>query len=212
MPDCALLHHAEPQVLGLREQLRQATRTEHDQLESALDLMRPDFSRAEYGELLAKYHGFYLPFEAFLKEEADSHSSVVQFYSAGPGRWKLPWLQDDLRALDYSDAARHYLISQTCLHSLFPSASCLLGALYVIEGSMLGGMVLSRHFSRTLGLRPESGLRFFSGYGASAKAYWQALLQLLENWPQHERRDEVVLGAQRMFALLQRQLLQPGKR
>ena len=209
------LPHAECTPLALREELKQATRIEHDQLEGALDLMRPDFALHDYRELLARYHGFYQSFESFLKEQADPRCNTVRFYDAS--RRKLPWLQQDMLALndteiDAEAAAEmeaRYRISHATLSALLPSASYLLGALYVIEGSMLGGMVLSRHFSRQLNLTADTGLRFFSGYGTETRSHWQALLRLLEtsDTPMLER-SEVVLGAKRMFSLLRRQLLQ----
>ncbi len=205
------MQQQELHTLSLREGLRQSTRTEHEQLESALDLMRTDFSLTEYRELLAKYHGFYQSFENFMRKEAAQHSPAVQFYIAGEGRWKLSWLQKDLEALNCRDDAQRYLMPPTCFPALFPSSSYLLGAIYVIEGSMLGGTVLSLHFSRRFGLSPETRLKFFSGYGAATKTHWQALLQLIEACPPCDKREEVILGARRMFSLLHKHLLQIGK-
>lgn len=191
--------------LTLRDRLRQATRDEHDALESGLDLMRADFGMTEYGELLVRFHGFYVSFESFLLKQAKMGSLPAQFYCEA--RCKTSWLADDLKSLGMLHRTSEAAVSGDSLHLAFPSASHQLGAIYVLEGSMLGGRVLSRHFGTRFGLTAENGLRFFNGYGASMTAMWNSMLQMLEKNVQNTLSSEkVIAGARSMFALLSRQL------
>lgn len=206
MTETALLPSTHPAFRTLRDELKYATRTEHEQLEAALDLMRADFTLANYRELLARYLGFYQSFEAYVQSRADLGWPVASFYVGRQAKQR--WLQNDLEVLVDDPPRPAYLIPADVFSSLFATPSILLGAVYVIEGSMLGGRILTRHFSETLGLTPESGLQFFNGYGADTKMHWQALLKLLEESEfDLACRPEAVSGAKRMFALLHRHLL-----
>lgn len=195
------LKYRPPAAMTLREELKQGSRSEHEALESSLDLMRPGFSLTDYCKLLHKYHAFYFYFEAFLDEASGRGSLPARFYQAD--RCKTQWLQQDLQALHEDEVRVDAQDFDVDLPSLFPTAAHQLGAIYVIEGSMLGARILSRHFSAGLNLSAESGLRFFSGYGDEAARRWQATLQLLEDHdPGCGARMEVISGAQRMFSLL----------
>src|SRR5690606_28912303 len=66
MTESALLTVPPQASCSLRDELKLATRIEHEQLEAALDLMRVDFTLDEYRQLLARYLGFYRSFEAYL--------------------------------------------------------------------------------------------------------------------------------------------------
>ena len=48
----------------------------------------------------------------------------------------------------------------------------LVGMLYVIEGSTLGGQLISKHLTKNLGITPETGGRFFGGYGENTSVLW----------------------------------------
>lgn len=205
MMSSATVSSQPPMLVSLRDELRYETRSEHEALESSLDLMRADFSLPDYCDLLRGYRDFYFAFEAFLDEEGRQDSIPAAFYRAD--RRKAQWLQQDLRALKRDDGARDASGTGFALAELFPTAAHQLGAIYVIEGSMLGGRILSRHFSVALGLTAERGLRFFRGYGDAAAMRWQATLQLLEEHdPGAGSRIDIITGAKRMFSLLGRHL------
>jgi heme oxygenase len=50
----------------------------------------------------------------------------------------------------------------------------------VLEGSSLGAQVISRHYRETLGLSPDHGLRYFTGYGEETGSRWRSFLACLE--------------------------------
>ena len=53
------------------------------------------------------------------------------------------------------------------------------GCLYVIEGSTLGGQVISRSLREHLGIHPENGGAYFSGYGMLTGPRWKEFLARL---------------------------------
>ena len=185
---------------GLREEVREATRTEHEDLEGHMNLMRPDLTLEVYAHLLRRYHDFHAVFERFLFERAAHASAFAGFYCRD--RLKASWLASDLKALHATCAEPVAPLPQERLRTLFPSEQRLLGALYVIEGSMLGGSVLAKRFSSQLGLTADTGLMFFSGYGADTRAKWLTLLQLLADFDHDsDARHEIIEGARSMFLL-----------
>jgi len=190
---------------SLRDEIRDATHAEHDDIEHHMDLMRPDLDLKDYARLLHKYHVFYDVFERFLLERAARSAGFAAFYCRD--RLKTPWLASDLDALGMDIASRDNAQLSSRLAQLFSSEQRLLGALYVIEGSMLGGAVLSKQFRRRFDLAPDTGLMFFTGYGADTREKWLALLQLLGQFDQDPAaRRETVQGARSMFQLFKEHL------
>lgn len=61
------------------------------------------------------------------------------------------------------------------------------GVMYVIEGSALGGQVVSRHLRDKLGITPDQGGEFFFGDGPGTFARWKdrlCRLAVLDSEPQ----------------------------
>lgn len=190
---------------SLREEIREATRAEHDDIESHLDLSRPDFELGQYARLLQKYHAFYQALEQFLLERAAQASGFARFYCRD--RLKTAWLASDLKALGARDDTPADASLRERLAALFASEQRLLGALYVIEGSMLGGAVLSKQFRRRFGLARETGAMFFTGYGSETREKWLALIELLGQFDHDPAaRSEAIEGARSMFRLFKEHL------
>jgi heme oxygenase len=79
-----------------------------------------------------------------------------------------------------------------------------LGALYVVEGSTLGGRQLARHLDPLLGTTGSAGRRFFLGRGAETNTVWNAFLAqmaLLANTPAD--RQDAVEAAVQTFGIFQ---------
>lgn len=190
---------------SLRDEIRAATHAEHEDLESHIDLMRPDFELKEYACLLQKYHVFYHALERFLLGRAAQPSEFARFYCRD--RLKACWLVSDLKALGVEVDAPADAHLQERLAALFASEQGLLGALYVIEGSMLGGSVMSKQFRKRFDLTPETGLMFFTGYGSDTREKWLAMLGLLGQFDHDPAaRRETVEGARSMFRLFKEHL------
>jgi heme oxygenase (biliverdin-IX-beta and delta-forming) len=155
-------------------QLREDTRNEHLAVEKALGLVDAGLTLGAYRHRLAQFYGFYKPLEVILfSASADnvwpSDLRVAQ-------RTKTPWLEADLEAL--GETALHHLPLCANLPDLH-SQHARWGCLYVVEGATLGGQIIRRHLLSTLGLKPETGAQFFSGYGAQTAEQWHAFRHLL---------------------------------
>ncbi|RYG41850.1 biliverdin-producing heme oxygenase, partial [bacterium] len=111
-------------------------------------------------------------------------------------RRHLPKLLSDLRALAIPSATLPLVTESPVLAD--PAEA--IGALYVIEGSTLGGQIISRLLRDSLGILPEEGGAFFSGYGAENGAMWRAFCEAVEGWARENGGVEsMVVGARKTF-------------
>lgn len=192
-------------ISNLRDQLRHETRQEHHDLEKALDLFSAQFNATDYRNLLAKFFDFHIAFDAYLTVKAHEGISATKFYLEG--RSKKDWLAQDVNFLGMDNLANIRRLSHDDFAFLLPSTEHIWGAIYVIEGSTLGGQILARHFTKTLGLFPEAGLRFFTAYGSETKAKWNDTLRQLDALAiQDVRHANIILGAKSTFGFLKQHL------
>lgn len=70
-----------------------------------------------------------------------------------------------------------------------------LGALYVIEGSTLGGKIISQMLQKHLNITDGSGLSFFNGYGDNTQQMWDVFKTNLNNAVKTPADEAVVLNA-----------------
>jgi heme oxygenase len=147
--------------------LRRRTRREHDAIERSIALMRDDLTVGVYTRTIERFYGFWLPMEAQLRATLGLRECGFNLIE----REKAGLLALDLRALSAGDPASLPLCAD--LPDVSDVASAL-GCLYVIEGATLGGQVIKRHLRARLNVTPESGGRFFHGYGAETGSMWQA--------------------------------------
>lgn len=62
------------------------------------------------------------------------------------------------------------------------STGYLLGAMYVIEGSTLGGRFLYGNANKVLGLTETTGAAYFAGYGSQTGAKWKTFITTLNEY------------------------------
>jgi heme oxygenase len=175
--------------------LRSATAIQHRNVERDLDLLRPSFGRDHYVALLKQFYGFHLPWE--VKVAAALERELPDFFKP---RKKLQNLEADLR---YFGSVTDDLSSIASCNNLpaLNSIGSVLGSVYVIEGSTLGGIVLTHHFGEQLGIRPDAGCQYFSGYGDRTGQMWSAFGELMARRPPAEN-DEMLTAAVSTFDLL----------
>lgn len=172
---------------GFHQRLKAATRTAHRRLEVQLPLLDHVLTLAQYHLLLRIYAGFYLPLE-----------NAMEAYQlpALPDDWisrrKSQWLVEDLVLLgDTPD-----LIEALPLCSELPrmtSQADLLGALYVVEGSTLGGRIILERLHHSLGPFAHQYVRFFTSYGPRVPQMWTAFLNILEAAAYDTRQELLII-------------------
>ncbi len=186
------------------EELRKQTRSHHDRIELGLDLMSPALDAEKYLAILRKLEALHLPLEARIQARAE-FPVVMEFCL--PLRKKAHRLRLDRQALgDISDIVPHRAPVLPALGTL----GGVLGALYVVEGSTLGGQVIARRLRERLGIDAHSGAGFFSGYAERTGTMWKELVAFLAaQVPEREELRaefiaEVVRGAIDTFTAFER--------
>ena len=176
--------------------LRDRTRTEHQAIEQTLGLMSDTLTGAEYRRALERFHGFWRPLEARLRQVPALDATGIDLAA----REKAPLLVLDLRALGVEVPLGARLCED--LPSL-DSVAAALGCLYVTEGASLGGQVVSRHLRARLDITPATGGRFFHGYGELTGEMWRAFGAVVSAFPlTAETQAEMVESAIATFRLL----------
>lgn len=148
----------------LMERLREGTRSLHARVETSVDLMGRCSTLDGYRGLLVRMLGLYIPLEAALGR-LDWHGTAIDLEE----RSKLRLLRADLAALGGPD----HVPSPTVVPHL-PTLAAGFGCLYVLEGSTLGGQLILRHVSASLGVGAAGGASFFASYGPRLGAMWQS--------------------------------------
>ncbi len=164
-----------------RELLRAATQAPHERLHlhDGFAVVRDGtITLADYRALLIRLYGFYQPFER----------------AAGVERIRTHWLERDLAWLGIQASG----FPRISLCQDIPRYDCLerrLGALYVVEGSALGGRLLCRGLDRLLGPASIEGRRFFEGRGAGTGDAWRGFLDRLASVGAESMRRAALVSA-----------------
>ncbi len=76
-----------------------------------------------------------------------------------------------------------------------------LGAMYVIEGSTLGGNVIAKQLSKTEGFE-ETSFYFFGCYQENTGLMWKNFKEFLDSQIKEESYNKVLSGAKKMYEFL----------
>ena len=169
--------------------LRVATRADHKAVEDSLPLMRPDLTRNGYITVLLRLHGIVAAWEEIANE---SFSGPLK--ELARERQRLSLLKRDLMFFQATPDES----LKPCLSGFHNSAE-LLGAMYVMEGSRLGGQLIAKHVEEILELDHGSGSSFFRGYGKSTREHWTEFINVLQVHVDDSGTEAVVAGAKKMF-------------
>jgi heme oxygenase len=182
----------DPDAITLREALRSATRDVHERLHGHPGLAAVQdetITREHYVQLLGRLYGFYTAFET----------------AAGLSPIRSQWLEVDLTAFGVSPSRRAELPRCRGLPNL-ATPEAVLGALYVVEGSALGGVALARRLDGLVGEGGLDGRRFFSGRQAETGAAWRDYLHRLSASRGRTNRETIISTANATFAVFERWL------
>jgi heme oxygenase len=155
----------------LPQQLRQATKLPHHALDHhpvLAPLLKPDLSRVQYGNALAALHGVYQYAESWILAFLDQNPGVFDYAA----RRKLPALQADLHSLQRTPLPLAWDFQAP------KTLGALIGILYPLEGSTLGGQYIARHLSQLPG--PRLPTRFFTGYGELTPQRWDEFIRFVD--------------------------------
>ena len=150
---------------------------------------------AETAHFLARMYGFVQPYETALRQHAAGFGPDWQLEQ----RYRAPLILADLARLGIP-AAPPLCPTLPPLHT----RAQLLGAMYVLEGSTLGGQVIARQ----LAAAGIEGRSFFAGRAERTGPLWKQFGQVLEAAAASEDQDAIVQSAILTFQTLAAWLIQ----
>jgi heme oxygenase len=170
------------------DRLRQETGAAHGELDETLHLIDRLSARQQRPGVLAGYHRFHVRAEAaiapFLSEIADLDFSA---------RRRSPLIAEDI------SICGQQMLPDPATSLEIRTRSEAFGALYVLEGSSLGGRVILKELKRR-GV-PLAGLGFLDPYGLNTGPRWRSFLAIFERELQSgEQQSDAVTGALNAFA------------
>lgn len=156
-----------PDTTGPLPQLRAATREHHARIDRLMDLRRMR-ERRHYAEVLRVLDAFLAAWEP-----AVAATLPARWHGWLQARSRRSFLRADLHALGVPPAR------EAATAPALRGAAAAWGSLYVMEGSALGGQVLTRSLAEA-GLRPDGGSAYFHGWGDATGPMWREFRTLLE--------------------------------
>ncbi len=190
-----------PTVEGVMARLRILTRANHDTTEReplAVALVQQTATR----EQLALLHQAYLMIHQAIEERVE-HDADPRFSSVWrPEQRRVEDLRADLAELESEGVRPHVSIDcakavASAVRIAHGSPPRVLGALYVLEGSRLGGVYLAPRVAAIVG-RP---LRYYAGHGVATMPAWRAFSARMDA-ALPVNHDEVIGGAAAAFAAI----------
>lgn len=175
--------------------IKKATAAAHLSTEKLLvKYVKQVSSNKAYAELLACMHGYFAPLEKQLDQQM---AALLPDHAL---RRKAGNMLNDIEALQQK--------IQMPVAASFPDtsgAAAAMGACYVMEGSTLGGTVITKMIKGSNPDIPANAFSFFSGYGENNMMMWQSFVARLNDVLQSEEKvNKAIEAANASFAGLEK--------
>jgi heme oxygenase len=176
--------------LPLAGLVKNATQTVHEEVEGLLlPALASIRTTEDYDSILKMFYGYFFPLE----------KQIENYIHAG----NLPDIKERRKAASILHDLRQIgqptenLFLCDALPAINNPAQAF-GALYVLEGSTLGGKQIAKMLAKNPAI-PDGATRFFSGYGEQTGSRWKAFLEVFN---QQSQKEEVTAAATETFYFL----------
>lgn len=179
--------------MDLHLKLKNSTADAHDNIEKNPNLQKilsDKLTKHEYILILKKFLGFLRPLEKklklILKPELHTHLD------------KSFWLEQDLAMLNIPTE-----VEECSFANIITNETSALGALYVLEGSMLGGQLIYKHLKNFDFINPQTS-NYYAGYKDQASEKWKSFLSHLTEFERNNplQLEQLVQASQQTFRAL----------
>jgi heme oxygenase (biliverdin-IX-beta and delta-forming) len=175
----------------LSQNLKKETIFNHQQLEKKLvSKMREMQNVDDYTSLLQVFYSYFGGVETLV----NSHIDIKQLPDYAQRR-KTQQLVSDLTALD----ANVPLAADAEYLPIITNNAQALGAMYVMEGSTLGGQIIKKMIHKQLGIEADGAISFFNGYGDHTVKMWDTFKDVLDRTETQETKDIIIATANETF-------------
>jgi len=187
------------ETIAFLQRLRSKTANSHQLIEqnnASQLLISKGVTIVQYAHYLKSLYGFVYGFEKMVFPIL-KHHPLLQIND----RKKAHFIQADLAMLNQTAAQPD--VSDVLFSTHYQTAAAALGGMYVLEGSTLGGQMISKHLSTVLGNAVAGKTTYLSAYASQTGTMWKSFLQLLcEAGASNSNEDEIIESAVNTFSLL----------
>lgn len=179
--------------MTVSEYLKENTAVYHDAAEKLFNskkIFSKTFTLEDYKKIIHTNYLMLLHSENKIFKKLSNYSEVLQLVD----RIKLPLIEKDMKGLLLEKVAAGSELELTSQHEA-------LGAMYVIEGSTLGGNVIAKQLSKTEGFDGVT-FNFFGCYHENTGAMWKNFKETLDAEVHENNYDEVLSGARKLYTFL----------
>ncbi len=180
------------------QNLRASTAECHKQLELnglSQALLSNNVSETIYCSYLIQLYSFVKGFEQYAYPELGLYFLNIHH------RKKAHFIEEDLKAHDIT-IDKLTLLEDSFFRDTYPDVYLAAGALYVLEGSTLGGQIIVKHLQKAM---PPSFVNaaYFLGYKQRTGSMWKDFLQQLTALPQSTLQEQqIIKGAITTFKII----------
>jgi len=167
----------------LSSSIKEATKAEHQNLEKkVVQKLKSIRSNSDYADLLKHFYAYFSHIEEIIKPFI-----VADVLPDYPQRRNSSYIKADIIALgsDLND------LPATTLPEITNTIEAL-GALYVLEGSIMGGSIIVQMLQKG-GI--NQGVSFFSGYGEATGMMWGNFIAVLNQNATNEKQEAEAIRA-----------------
>ena len=178
--------------------LKEATKEAHNDVESlpiSSEMMNPNVTLEQYQKYLLAMFG------VINEVESQIFPQVSSVFSDITQRSKSQLIASDLKEI----GAFAFPTKQNIFEISGKSLPFLIGILYVIEGSTLGGRYMLKNIESAIDIDGKIATTFLSGYGNSTGSMWKKFMHELSAFESATKSSsEITAGAQFAFRAIHR--------
>lgn len=171
----------------LSEQLKEHTKSQHQLLEKQIiPLIKAIRTTTDYSRLLMLFYTYFGAVELLVDNTLD-----VEYIPDYPQRRKTALLHTDLDVMNIT-------IQPFATGAYLPAIENHLqaiGAMYVMEGSTLGGLHISKMISLQLQQQNTNAFSFFNGYKDETQQMWHLFKTAIDNMLLKPGEEATVINA-----------------
>jgi len=164
-----------------------------------MPLMDDTLTAAQYADILQRLYVVVRSWERWAL--ANAPEDLVETVK---GRQRSGLIEQDLLCLGLKPSGRSLEFPEGRIPGLRVGEptfrSSFLGAMYVMEGSTLGGQYIAKHLEKVFQFEPGGGNAYFRGYAEHTGEMWNAFKAILVEVPE-EQGDQVIAAAKAMFGV-----------
>ncbi len=176
----------QPTSYPILEKLRAETGELHKKLDTSLyPLIQGMKTPEEYAKLLQTFYAYFKP----LEEKVYKYIGDAELKDHNERR-NTGYILKDLETINQSTE-----IEPAKETPEINNTAAAFGALYVMEGSTLGGKIIAKTIASNLGYTDTNALNFFSGYKEHTGPKWLTFIEALNNFAISANDDETIIEA-----------------